>query len=166
VAHNAKFDVRFLRAECERTGVPLFTSAVLDSCSIARRRLPGFPNYRLETLKRMFGLGQRQEHRALQDARDCLAVYLRCLEADVPSPPDEVLISHPDEGHIALLRQARDRGGVLMIEYQDGRGRTTRRAIRPMQFDAKCLVVEAYCLLRNDTRHFYLERIKRAWWPE
>lgn len=166
VAHNAKFDLRFLKAECERTGVPLFSSPVLDSCAMARRRLPGYPNYRLETLKRLMGFGLRQEHRALQDARDCLAVYLRCLESEVPSPPPEALTSQPDDAHVALLRQAKDRGGVLMIEYQDGRGHTTRRAIRPMQFDAQYLVVEAFCLLRNDTRHFFLERIKRAWWPE
>jgi len=166
IAHNAKFDIGFLRAESERTGISLFTSPVIDSCAMARRRLPGMPNYRLETLKRLLGSGKRQEHRALQDARDCLAVYLRAVQAGVPSPPPEAVIHPPDAAHLELLRQAHARGDLLMIEYQDGRGRTTRRAIRPMQFDAQYLVVEAYCHLRNDTRHFYLDRIRRAWLPE
>jgi DNA polymerase-3 subunit epsilon len=166
IAHNAKFDIGFLRAESERTGIPLFTSPVIDSCAMARRRLPGMPNYRLETLKRLLGSGKRQEHRALQDARDCLAVYLRAVQADVPSPPPDAVTRPPDAAHLALLRRAHAHGELLMIEYQDGRGRTTRRAIRPMQFDPQYLVVEAYCHLRNDTRHFYLERIRRAWLPE
>ena len=166
IAHNAKFDLRFLTAACTRSGVTLFTSPTIDSCATARRRLPGFPNYRLETLKRLLGLGQRQQHRALQDARDCLQVYLHCLQTEVPTPPPGALTGAPDSAHIALLQQARTAGETLMIEYQDSRGHTTRRAIRPIQFDRQCLVVEAYCLLRNDMRHFYLERIRRAWRPE
>jgi len=166
IAHNAKFDLGFLRTESTRTGIPLFTSPVIDSCAMARRRLPGLPNYRLETLKRLLGLGKRQEHRALQDARDCLAVYLHAVEAGVPSPPPDAVTRPPDAAHLELLRQAHANGELLMIEYQDGRGRTTRRAIRPMQFDAQYLVIEAYCHLRNDTRHFYLDRIRRAWRPE
>jgi len=166
IAHNAKFDIGFLRAECERTGLTLFTSPVIDSCAMARRRMPGLPNYRLETLKRLLGRGPRQDHRALQDARDCLAVYLQAVEAGVPSPPPEAITRPPDAAHLELLRQAHARGDLLMIEYQDGRGHTTRRAIRPMQFDARCQVVEAYCHLRNDTRHFYLDRIRRVWLPE
>ena len=163
IAHNAKFDMRFLRAESACSGIPLFTSPVLDSCSLARRRLPGFPNYRLETLKRLLGIGQHQSHRALEDARDCLHVYLRCVQAGLPTPPAEVLTGAPDSAHVTMLRQAKDAGQTLMIEYQDGRGRTTRRAIRPMHFDPEYLVVEAYCLLRHDTRHFYMERIRRVW---
>jgi len=166
VAHNAKFDLRFLRAESARTGVTCFTAPVLDSCAFARRRLPGFPNYRLETLTRLLGLGHGQAHRALQDARDCLHVYLRCAAAALPTPPPEQRIGLPDRAHLALLRQAKDAGQLLMIEYQDGRGRTTCRAILPMQFDPEYLVVEAYCHLRNDTRHFYLDRIRRVWPPE
>ncbi|MHB9108631.1 MAG: exonuclease domain-containing protein [Armatimonadota bacterium] len=167
IAHNAKFDIGFLRMESERTGIPLFTSPVLDSCAMARRRLPGMPNYRLETLTRLLvKKGKRQQHRALQDARDCLAVYLHAVQAGVPSPPEEAVTRPPDSAHLELLRLAHSRGDLLMIEYQDGRGRKTRRAIRPMQFDPNYLVVEAYCHLRNDTRHFYLDRICRVWWPE
>lgn len=166
IAHNAKFDMGFLRAESARSGVPLFTCPVLDSCAMARRRLPGLPNYRLETLTRLLAHGGRQQHRALQDARDCLAVYLHAVQAGVPSPPPEALTRPPDAAHLEMLRQAHARGELLMIEYQDGRGRKTRRAIRPMQFDPNYQVVEAYCHLRNDTRHFYLDRIRRVWWPE
>jgi len=160
IAHNAKFDLGFLRQACERHGVPLFTTPVVDTLATARRRLLGLPNLRLETLKRHLGLGKTQSHRALDDARDCLAVYLHCLQTAIPSPPPGPLCAPPNPEHLALLRRAQAAGETLVIEYQDGRGRTTRRTIRPLQFDAHCMVVEAWCQLRNDTRHFYLERIK------
>lgn len=163
VAHNAKFDLGFLRTACARTGHTLFTIPAIDTVSLARRRLPGLPNYRLETLKQVLGRGPRQSHRALHDARDCLALYLHCAHIALPSPPPGAVKHPPDAGHLALLRAALGTGRALMIEYQDGRGRTTRRAIHPMAFDARCEVVEAYCLLRRDTRQFYLDRIRRVW---
>lgn len=160
VAHNAKFDIGFLRHACARYDVPLFTSPVIDSIAVARRRLLGVPNFRLETLKQHLGFGRTQSHRALDDARDCLAIYLHCRQAEIPSPPPGPLCAPPNPEHLARLQQAQAAGATITILYQDGRGRTTRRTIRPLQFDALCMVVEAFCLLRNDTRHFYLERIK------
>ena len=166
VAHNAKFDVNFLRLECARADVPLFTSPVSCSCTLARRRLPGMPNYRLETLKRVLGLGDSQSHRALQDARDCLAIYLHCLATGLATPELPEDSPPPDRACVERLRRAAQAGETLMIEYKDGRGRTTNRAIRPIQFDPSYQIVEAYCLLRQDTRHFFLNRVRRVWVAE
>lgn len=161
IAHNAAFDLGFLRAACERQGLPCLTAEVADSCRLARRRLPDAPNYRLATLKQMLGLGHEPSHRALADARDCLALYLHCLRTPLPAP---LTVSRlPDQAHVALLQHTLATGGTVMIEYQDGRGRATRREIRPLQFDAQCLVVEAYCLLRRDTCHFHLDRVRNVW---
>ena len=158
VAHNVSFDLGFLRAECARAGQTLFASKVTDTCALARQRMPGMPNYRLETLTAFLGGGQ-QTHRALQDARDCLALYLHLLAQ--PVPPGVRLVADAQE-HVALVRQAIRNGETLVIDYQDGRGRVTRREIRPTMIDEGCLVVEAFCLLRNSTRHFHLNRIVQA----
>jgi DNA polymerase-3 subunit epsilon len=158
VAHNSPFDVRFLRAECEYLGLPFFTTPVLDTCSLARERLPGCPNYRLETLKAALDMGYGQAHRALEDARDCLALFLHCLRTDAPAlrlPVDPP----PLPEKLRALCSALKSGSTVIIEYRDARGHITQREIRPMHIDRA--TVEAFCLLRNEARHFSLERIER-----
>lgn len=70
VAHNAKFDLKFLRHEFGRLGFSLTNSSVC-TLEMSRRRFPRLPNHRLETVA-MHVLGAREDyrfHRALDDAR-------------------------------------------------------------------------------------------------
>ncbi|HEY3379152.1 MAG TPA: exonuclease domain-containing protein [Armatimonadota bacterium] len=159
LAHNAPFDVRFLNAECARMGIAPFAIPVTDTCTLARQRLSACPNFKLETLKAALGLGHGQEHRALSDARDCLQIFLRCL---LREPPTLLPVSPPSlPEKFTPLREALLCGGTAVIEYQDMRGRVTRREIRPLVIDVT--TVEAHCMLRNDKRHFSLDRIQRVW---
>ncbi len=165
VAHNAPFDMRFLEMECLRAGLAPLHKPIIDTCALARQRLPGSPNYRLETLKSVLGLGHGQAHRALDDARDCLAILLACLQQPLPTLQLPVKPQQPLEPEHAPLQQALEDGGSLFIEYQDTRGRVTSREIRPLML---CLqggvqVLEAHCLLRGEQRHFSLDRILRMW---
>ncbi|HEY3418601.1 MAG TPA: WYL domain-containing protein, partial [Armatimonadota bacterium] len=68
----------------------------------------------------------------------------------------------------ALLHLALQGGDSICIEYLDTRGQTTCREVRPLQVsrNGQTMVLEAFCLLRNDKRRFSLERIKRMWKPE
>lgn len=71
VAHNARFDLAFLRQEFGRLGYR-FDNRSVCALEIARRRLPLLSDHRLETVYRhLFGAlpeGGRR-HRALDDAR-------------------------------------------------------------------------------------------------
>lgn len=71
VAHNARFDVAFLRHEFGQLGLR-FDNRSVCTLELARRRLPRLPDHRLETVCRhLFGglpEGTRL-HRALDDAR-------------------------------------------------------------------------------------------------
>ena len=156
LAHNAGFDLGFLNAECARLGLPLLDIPVIDSCAMARQSLPDCPNYRLETLKCALGIGQGIAHRGLADARDCLQVFLRCNTHETPTltlpiaPP-------PLPEQFAPLRAALESGGAVNIEYRDTRGQYTRRVVQPLFIDSG--IMQAYCLLRQEKRHFALNRI-------
>ncbi|CCH88937.1 DNA-directed DNA polymerase [Modestobacter italicus] len=71
VAHNAPFDLGFLRAACEETGTPWPPFASVDTAVLARRLLTRdeVPNCKLGTLAPFFSAETQPCHRALDDAR-------------------------------------------------------------------------------------------------
>jgi len=71
VAHNAPFDLGFLRAGCERLGLLWPAPESLDTARLARRVLTRdeAPDCRLATLARLFRTDVRPCHRALADAQ-------------------------------------------------------------------------------------------------
>ena len=84
VAHNAPFDVGFLRAACAECGLawPRFT--VLDTVALARQLMDPdeIPDCKLGTLARFFRARTPPSHRALADARataDVLGWLIRRL---------------------------------------------------------------------------------------
>jgi DNA polymerase-3 subunit epsilon len=82
VAHNAPFDISFLRHEFDRLGYGLSNRHVC-TLELARRRLPQLPNHRLETVYRhLFGSlpGGTQTHRALDDARLTARVWIALMQ--------------------------------------------------------------------------------------
>lgn len=81
VAHNAGFDVGFLRAAAAAAGVPAPAPVVVDTARLARRVLKDeVRNYRLATLAAHLRAPTRPDHRALTDARATVAVLHGLLE--------------------------------------------------------------------------------------
>ncbi len=82
VAHNAPFDVGFLRVATERLGRPWPSFGVVDTARLARRVLhrDDAPDCRLSTLARVFRSTTVPNHRALQDARATVDVLHGLIE--------------------------------------------------------------------------------------
>lgn len=82
VAHNARFDVGFLRAACARQQVPWPGPAVVDTVRLARKVLPRAeaPSVRLSALAALLGARTRPDHRALTDARATVDVLHALFE--------------------------------------------------------------------------------------
>ncbi len=69
VAHNARFDVGFVRAALERAQRPRWRGTVVDTVHLARRLVRDeVPNCKLSTLAAHLRLDHRPSHRALDDA--------------------------------------------------------------------------------------------------
>ena len=71
VAHNAPFDLGFLRAGCEQLGITWPAPDSVDTARLARRVLTRdeAPNCKLSTLAPLFRSATTPNHRALSDAR-------------------------------------------------------------------------------------------------
>ena len=84
VAHNAPFDLGFLRAACDDCGLAWPGFTVLDTVMLARRVMDPdeVPDCKLGTLAGFFGARTAPSHRALADARataDVLGWLIRRL---------------------------------------------------------------------------------------
>lgn len=82
VAHNAGFDVSFLKAAARETGHPWPGFPVLDTVRLARQlvRKDEAPNHKLASLARLFGASTTPDHRALHDARATVDVLHGLME--------------------------------------------------------------------------------------
>jgi DNA polymerase III subunit epsilon len=76
LCHNAPFDVGFLRAETERSGLPRLDNQVLDTLRLARSWFPNAPGHSLEALAAHLGIELKSAHRALADASALVAVFM------------------------------------------------------------------------------------------
>ncbi len=82
VAHNAGFDVGFLRAAAQRADIAWPNPPVLCTVRLARRVLSReeAPSVRLSTLARLLGSATEPTHRALDDARATVDVLHALIE--------------------------------------------------------------------------------------
>ena len=82
IAHNAPFDVGFLRAAAEKCGVAWPGFQVIDTAKIARYVVTRdeAPNCKLATLAQFFGAQTNPDHRALSDARATVDVFHGILD--------------------------------------------------------------------------------------
>ncbi|HSK24418.1 MAG TPA: DEDD exonuclease domain-containing protein [Egicoccus sp.] len=81
VAHNARFDLSFLRAAWSATGAGDYDPVVVDTARLGRRLLHDeVRNCRLETLARHLRARTMPEHRALTDARATVDVLHGLIE--------------------------------------------------------------------------------------
>jgi len=83
VAHNAKFDLTFLRYELARYGLSLSHPAIC-TLEMSRNHYPFLPNHKLETVAQHL-LGElpasMKRHRALDDARLTAMVWIAMKES-------------------------------------------------------------------------------------
>ena len=82
VAHNAPFDIGFLKAAAARTGHDWPRFQVVDTVHLARQLVTRdeAPNRKLSTLAQLFGAATTPDHRALHDARATVDVLHGLLE--------------------------------------------------------------------------------------
>ena len=82
VAHNARFDIGFLRAAADRCGIGWRRPHVLCTVALARRVLSReeAPSVRLAALARLFAVASEPTHRALDDARATVEVLHALIE--------------------------------------------------------------------------------------
>lgn len=79
VAHNAGFDMGFLRTACQRLGIEReFTS--IDTLEMSRLMLPHMHKFKLNILAKELKVGPFEHHRASEDAAVLGRIYVKLLK--------------------------------------------------------------------------------------
>ncbi|MGN0489158.1 MAG: PolC-type DNA polymerase III [Ruminococcus sp.] len=75
VAHNAPFDISFIREACKNMNRP-FTNTSIDTVAISRAILPDIKNCKLDTVAKFLRLGEFNHHRATDDAQMLAMIFI------------------------------------------------------------------------------------------
>ena len=175
VAHNAKFDLEFLRSEPKNLNQSLPENEVIDTLGIARRYY-SFPSNSLGEIARYIGLPIDEEHRALADVtttKDIFEYFLKDLERrgirlkrlkDILKLQGKS-IELQTTNELVLpteIEQALRDKGKLEIKYLSAyKEETSIRVIEPFDISVSKAntYIHAYCHLRKQRCTFRLDRI-------
>ena len=83
VAHNAKFDISFVNAELEKTPYNNLRKSqcnAVDTVKVSQKVFPALPCYKLQELAKHFNIKVDAAHRAYDDARVCMELFLICMK--------------------------------------------------------------------------------------
>lgn len=72
VGHNIEFDMRFLQISCKNNGFPIIKNRIVDTISLAKKKIKNTPRYSLSAVASYFGIEHEVKHRAIDD---CILTY-------------------------------------------------------------------------------------------
>ncbi|NLY21549.1 MAG: PolC-type DNA polymerase III [Tissierellia bacterium] len=82
VAHNASFDMGFMRENFRRNGLEL-NNPVIDTLEFSRSLFTQFKNHKLGTIAKNLGVSLENAHRAVHDAEATAEIFLKMLDQSI-----------------------------------------------------------------------------------
>ncbi len=79
VAHNAEFDMGFIRKNCEELGMEC-SFTVVDTVAMARYLLPGLNRFKLDTVAKELHISLKNHHRAVEDAECTAEIFVKFIQ--------------------------------------------------------------------------------------
>ncbi len=79
IAHNANFDIGFIRHFAKQCNLP-FKNPYLDTVALSKYINPELKNHKLDTIAKAYELGEFNHHRACDDAEMLAMIYFRMVE--------------------------------------------------------------------------------------
>jgi DNA polymerase-3 subunit epsilon len=169
VAHNAPFDISFLRHEFQLAGQTFPPPLVVDTLALAQAHYR-FPRNSLAAVATALGLRSTVRHRAMADVLTTRQVLQRFI-ADMRRHEPVVLahLMYPSEQRsvaelttlITTLDEALQTGKRLHLRYQAGNTAETSRVVQPLElcYERGRGYLRAFCYLRQAERNFRFDRI-------
>ncbi len=179
VAHHAPFDLGFISYEFEKAALNLPIRPVFCTSLLSRALFPEPLNHKLQTLIEFFNIPKGTAHRALDDAKACLEVALRCIEKKGWDESVQSLLAVQGKeiiwNNFSLnqLREsemgrnliaAMEKKSEVMIVYGTDAKAENFRPIRPKGIvrSPNGDFIFAFCEIDKIDKRFYMRRIQRV----
>lgn len=177
IAHNAGFDVEFIKVQALKSKLPVLGNLVVDTLHLAQVVLSDVPNYKLKTLSEYFGFAGSQYHRALDDSIYVQKLFCELLKRSGIETLEALIETgsvQPFDGfgrsggplrgveHLPLLNSAIEGRQTVQMTYQSEF--RSKRVVRPQSVieSRGALYLTAYCLKSQAERTFRVDRIVEA----
>lgn len=98
LAHNASYDTRMINQEIARLKLSPPPNEVADTLRLARAWFPEIKSHTLENVLKHLGTDEKQEHRALSDARGVMRIFIagvKGMKEDATLKDFEAAVSRP-----------------------------------------------------------------------
>lgn len=79
VAHNADFDMSFIKKNCQRLDISC-KPTIVDTVALARVLLPNLNRFKLDTVAKALGVSLENHHRAVDDAGCTAEIFVKFIE--------------------------------------------------------------------------------------
>ncbi|NOU28488.1 MAG: 3'-5' exonuclease [Polyangiaceae bacterium] len=166
IAHGARWDIGFLRAESERAGSPLLLPHYLDTLVLSRRAF-ALPSHAMDALCTHFGIARARAHRAEDDVLALREVFQRMVAQLAPKTARDLWDVRIAERHardtvLAACSAALAGGHRLRVAY-----RPSRKGAQEMTFVVTSILTDppriiGYEWPSRSRRELRAERILRA----
>ena len=121
VAHNANFDVSFIKENAKRQGIPVDFTYV-DTVGIARALLTGQSKYTLDAVAKTLGISQENHHRAVDDAECTAEIFVKFIEM---LKKDNILdlasLNELGKSSVEAIRKLHSYHIIILAKNQTGR---------------------------------------------
>ncbi|MEI3280487.1 MAG: exonuclease domain-containing protein [Eubacterium ramulus] len=79
VAHNADFDMSFIKQNCNNLNLPC-EKTVIDTVALSRVLLPSLNRFKLDTVAKALNVSLAHHHRAVDDAGCTAEIFVKLVE--------------------------------------------------------------------------------------
>jgi DNA polymerase-3 subunit epsilon len=172
VAHNAPFDLGFLRHEFQLANQTFTVPAVVDTLVLAQAHYR-FPHNSLGAIATSLGLSNSIRHRAMADVQTTRLVLQRFMADMQGKNSGPLVLAHlmypADRRSVAqldalttMMRDALQSGKLLHLHYQASNAEETARVVEPLEvsYQRGRGYLRAFCHLRQEERNFRFDRIR------
>ncbi len=121
VAHNAEFDMSFIKANADRLNLPC-DYTILDTVALARVLMPQLGNFKLNNISKHLGISLENHHRAVDDATATGEIFIKFIEMLA-----EKEVYHLDEIEKLMevsseyIKKLPTYHGIILIKNETGR---------------------------------------------
>ncbi len=119
VAHNASFDVGFIRSAALRVGIEV-KNTVIDTVELSRALFPMLSKHKLNIVAEHLGVSLENHHRAVDDALATAEIFIKCIELLKENNVNDINGINIFASKSANIKKLKTYHAIILVKNQTG----------------------------------------------